>query len=161
MDQTIQFEKPFHARHAMQGELDPAAPVAAEGKAVIDAALERVWRVVTDIANWPEIRADIYDPKLEGALVSGAGFSWHTNGIALQSRFARVEFPALLTYSTWAPGLEMVHVYTFEALLPNRTRLSLAESMKAPVAAPHIGNAELGQGISSWLAGIKNLAEAN
>ena len=159
MNLPAEFQGPYYTLYARRGELDPAAPVAAEGNTMIAASVDRVWHVVTDVANWPAIRADIHDVTTDGPLADRSGFTWHTNGVALQSRVARVESAVLLTYCTWAPGLEMVHVYTFEALDHERTRLTIAESMNAPVAAPHIGNAELAQGIASWLAGIKALAE--
>lgn len=141
--------------YAQAAILDPAAPVSASGEVTIARAPQAVWQLLHDVANWPDIRADVRDvvPLQYGA------FTWSAGPIPVQSRFARAEPGRLLTWCTKADGLEAVHVYRFEALDAG-TRLAAAESMRGPLALQAVTSTQLAAQIASWLAGIKALAEA-
>lgn len=145
--------------YARDHSIDASAPVAAEGAIDIRSSGKEVWQVLTDFANWSAIRADVMDVTTDGPVAGGMQFTWGTKGARLRSRLVIVEPSSSLTYVTGAPGLEMVHVYHFELLSPNITRLRLKESMNAMAVAPQIGNRELEAGILSWLNGIKDIAE--
>lgn len=148
--------------YALRCETDPAAPVTASGTILIDRPPGVVWSMLGDVTTWPSIRADVQDVKAEEGLTSGARFSWVAGGVPVQSRFAMVDAGRCLSWTTEAPGLEVVHVYCFEALGEQATRLRASESMAGElVAKAQIGNVELSGRIASWLEGIKTLAESS
>jgi len=149
---------PAHERYALEGRIDPEAPVQASGEILISASPARVWSVISDVENWPAIRSDIQDVTLESPVAPGAVFRWSAGGIPVSSKFGIIEPGRTLTYSTTTPGLVMVHRYDIEARDGGGSRLVLAESMDAP-AAPQIGNEQLSERIGTWIAGIKAVAE--
>ena len=153
-DDMVRIENSAAWRFAEAGRLDPAAPVDASGSIAIARAPEDVWRLLYEVANWPDIRADVHDV----VALDGGAFTWFAGPIPVRSRFALVEPGRTLTWCTLATGLEAVHVYRFEAIGPN-TQLTAAESMRGPLAEAAISSPQLEAQIASWLAGIKALAE--
>ncbi|KQW80442.1 hypothetical protein ASC89_10235 [Devosia sp. Root413D1] len=153
-DDTVRIEDTLAWRFAGEGRLDPSAPVAASGHIEIARAPEVVWRLLHDVTNWPDIRADVQDV----VVLDGGAFTWSAGPIPVRSRFVLTEPGCTLTWCTLAAGLEAVHVYHFEAV-GSGTRLDAAESMSGPLAGPAISSAQLQSQIASWLEGIKALAE--
>lgn len=140
---------------AGEARLDPTAPVSASGSIAIARTPEIVWRLLREVTNWPEIRGDVRDVVVQ----QEDAFTWSAGPIPVRSRFARAEPARLLTWVTLASGLEAVHVYRFEAD-GSGTQLSAAESMRGPLAEQAITSIQLQSQITSWLAGIKALAES-
>ncbi len=154
-DDLLHIEDTLAWRFAQEGKLDPSAPVAASGSIAIARPSEAVWRLLHDVANWPEIRADVQHV----IALDGGVFTWSTGPIQVRSRFAITEPGRTLTWCTLADGLEAVHVYRFEPI-GSHTRLTAAESMRGPLAEQAISSPQLETQIASWLEGIKALAEA-
>lgn len=143
---------------AERGIVDSAAPVIASGTIVVDVPPRVVWDVLADVVNWPSIRSDVGEVTFDDVPRRGAVFAWSTAGVGLRSRFGSVEPGSLLTWTTFAPGVDAVHVYRFEAVDPGSTRILAEESMNVP-AAPYLDNAKLAVQIGTWLEGLKALAE--
>lgn len=149
-----------HELLALAGEIDGQAPVQAQGSILVEAPVGRVWAALSDVANWPAIRADINTVSQAQPAATGVIFTWRTGKVAVTSRFGIVDPDHRLTWTTTAPGLAAVHVYAFEMLGPELTRISAAESMDGPaVVAVQLNNAQLAEGIQSWLIGIKDFFE--
>lgn len=142
---------------ALEGRLDPEAPVSASGSILIDRPAEAVWALLRDVVNWPDIRADVHDVVAQDEQGIGT-FTWFAGQIPVRSRFAVAEPGGRLTWSSLAAGLEAVHVYRFESIGP-KTLLTAAESMNGPSIGQVISSAQLESQIASWLEGIKALAE--
>lgn len=155
--EIVRFEDTTAWTFALEGRLDPEAPVSASGTTLIDRPAEDVWTLLRDIVNWPDIRADVHDVvALEGQ--QGGSFTWFAGQIPVRSRFAIAEPGRCLTWSTLAAGLEAVHVYRFESIGP-QTLLTAAESMNGPHIEQVISSTQLEAQIASWLEGLKALAE--
>lgn len=152
---AIRLEDSAAWRFALEGRLDPAAPVSASGSIAIARAPSAVWQLLRDVGNWPEIRADVQNVV---ALDDGA-FTWSAGPIPVRSRFAVTEPGRALTWCTVTTGLEAVHVYRFDAG-GSKTLLTAAESMNGPNITRLITSAQLESQIASWLAGLKALAES-
>jgi hypothetical protein len=144
---------------ARRGLTDAGAPARARGRIDIAAAPEDVFDALADVGNWPDFRPDVTDAFSTGAAAPGQAFSWRAGGALVDSRFALVERPTLLTWSNEAPGMTAACVYRFEPLDAGGTRIDCEESMDASGAALHIDDDALAAGIRSWLAGIRRHIE--
>ena len=153
----VRFEGTAAWTFARDGRLDPEAPVSASGSILIARPAEHVWTLLREVANWPNIRADVHDVVALDEEESGT-FTWVAGQIPVRSRFAITDPGRLLAWSTLAAGLEAVHVYRFEPI-GSQTLLSASESMNGPHIEQVISSAQLEAQIGSWLAGIKSLTE--
>ncbi|MFC4586212.1 SRPBCC family protein [Sphaerisporangium corydalis] len=65
--------------------IDTSAPVVVRLDITIDAPVDRVWALHTDIAAWPTWQNEITAAKIDGPLTAGATFHWSTFGLDIAS----------------------------------------------------------------------------
>ncbi|MEU7606236.1 SRPBCC family protein [Streptomyces sp. NPDC041003] len=140
--------------------IDETAPAIVRLSTVIDAPLERVWALHTDIDAWPSWNAHVDQAQLDGPLLPGHSFSWKTHGLDITSTIRELVPGERLVWGGPANGIEGIHVWTFERTGGQVTVRTEESWSGAPVdAAP----AELGQALhdslTAWLASLKNRAE--
>ncbi|MEU9162010.1 SRPBCC family protein [Streptomyces sp. NPDC048424] len=140
--------------------IDETAPAVVRLSTVIDAPLERIWALHTDIDAWPSWNAHVDQAELDGPLLPGHSFSWKTHGLDITSTIREIVPGERLVWGGPANGIEGVHVWTFEQTGSQVTVRTEESWSGAPVeAAP----AELGQALhdslTAWLAALKARAE--
>jgi uncharacterized protein YndB with AHSA1/START domain len=140
--------------------IDESAPVIVRLSTVIDAPLELVWALHTDINTWADWNKDVDEAKLEGPLLPGASFHWKTHGLDITSTVRELVPGERLVWGGPAGGIEGVHVWTFEQT-GDQVTVHTEESWSGdPVEA---ATAELGQALNAslttWLAALKSRAE--
>ncbi|MEV4559165.1 SRPBCC family protein [Kitasatospora sp. NPDC049285] len=140
--------------------IDPTAPVVVLLAIEIDAPIERVWNLHTDIDHWADWLADIDSATLDGPLATGASFRWHTHGLDITSTVQELVPGERIVWGGPASGIDGVHVWSFERHGDGvlvRTEESWAG---APVeAATEPLRAALHDSLTAWLATLKSRAE--
>lgn len=116
--------------------IDLNAPLVARREVFIDAPIETVWRVLSDIPRWPAWQPDISSMMLEGALRPGAVFRWKAMGSSLSARVETVDAPRRLGWVSHSAGLTSKHIYMLEAH-GTRTRVVTEESLAGWVSRVH------------------------
>ncbi|MFE5808953.1 SRPBCC family protein [Streptomyces sp. NPDC056491] len=140
--------------------IDESAPVIVRLSTVIDAPLESVWALHTDIAAWPLWNPDVVRVEAEGPLRPGGSFSWHTHGLDITSTVRELVPGERIVWGGPAAGITGVHVWTFEQD-GGRTAVRTEESWSgAPVeAAADDLHKALHDSLESWLSHLKSRAE--
>lgn len=95
-------------------EIDASAPAVARGEIEIAAPPEIVWRVLTDIANWPSWNPDVKSVSLEGPLAAGTRFRWKAGPGTITSTLQTVDPPRRIDWTGKTFGIKAVDVYEFE-----------------------------------------------
>ena len=140
--------------------IDETAPVIVRLSTVIDAPLERVWALHTDIDAWPSWNAHGDQAELDGPLLPGNSFSWKTHGLDITSTIREIVPGERLVWGGPAGGIAGVHVWTFEQT-GSQVSVHTEESWSgAPVdaAAAELGQA-LHDSLTDWFAALKARAE--
>ncbi|MFF1742501.1 SRPBCC family protein [Streptomyces mirabilis] len=140
--------------------IDETAPVVVRLSTTIDAPLERVWALHTDIDAWPSWNADVDRAELDGPLLPGNSFSWKTHGLDITSTIREIVPGERLVWGGPAGGIEGVHVWTFGQAGSQVTVHTQESWSGAPVddAAAELGQA-LHESLTAWLAALKARAE--
>lgn len=140
--------------------IDETAPVIVRLSIAIDAPLETVWAVHTDIDAWADWNADVEQAELDGPLVPGNSFTWRTHGLDITSTVRQLVPGERLVWGGPANGIEGVHVWTFEQTGGQVTVRTEESWSGAPVdaAVDALGQA-LHQSLTGWLAALKARAE--
>jgi hypothetical protein len=71
--------------------IDGDAPVIARHEIDINAPLETVWRLQTDVNDWPAWQTDITAAHLDGPFEPGNSFTWTSYGFTVTSTIYAVE----------------------------------------------------------------------
>lgn len=95
-------------------EINTGAPVFARKEIMIDAPIEKVWRIQSDIENWPSWQPDITTVKLDCDLRAGATFHWKAQGLSIRSQLHTVEPDRSIGWTGTAPGMYAIHNWVFE-----------------------------------------------
>ena len=93
--------------------IDEHAPVISRQALLIPAPLETLWRLHTDIDQWPTWQGSIDTAHLDGRFEPGARFTWSTFGMHITSSIYRVEPMRHTLWGGPSDGIVGVHSWTF------------------------------------------------
>jgi uncharacterized protein YndB with AHSA1/START domain len=143
-------------------DIDRRAPVVAHHEVEIDAPLETVWRLHTDVNSWPSWNTDITAARLDGTFEPGESFDWTSYGFSVTSTIYEVTPRSRILWGGTAGGITGVHEWLFEET-SGGVRVITNESFAGePVQADKEGmQASLDGSLRAWLAHLKAAAEGS
>ena len=141
--------------------VDRTAPVIAHHEVDIQAPLDTVWRLHTDINAWPTWQTDISAAHLEGVLEPGASFDWASYGLSVTSTVYDLAEGARVLWGGTASGITGVHEWLFSQT-PAGVHVTTNESFAGePVTADAaVLQSLLDASLVSWLVDLKAAAES-
>ena len=141
-------------------DIDENAPVITRDEILIDAPLERVWGLHTDISSWSEWLPDIDASTIEGPLAVGTVFRWQTYGLSIESTIQEIDPPRRIVWSGPAQGITATHVWTMTPSVDGVV-VRTEESWEGdPVRAqPKEMQQALDGSLRAWLESLKDKAE--
>lgn len=173
--------RPTHrAALTCRGEgVDPAAQIRYTTDTVINASIETIWKLQTDVERWPAWQSTVLSSeRLEpGRLREGSAFRWTTPAPAtpttpettleITSTVRQLKHHKCLRWTGPAVGEglridEGVHVWTFERVKGGGVRVRTEETWTGEQVEADVPLATevLGMGLEGWLADLKAAAEA-
>jgi hypothetical protein len=125
----------------------------------IQAPLDTVWRLHTDINAWPTWQTDITVAHLDGVLEPGASFNWTSYGLSVTSTVYDLAERARVLWGGTANGITGVHEWLFSQT-PAGVHVTTNESFAGePVTADVAGmQSLLDASLVSWLGHLKAAA---
>lgn len=108
--------------------IDTSAPAIAREEIVVNAPIEKVWALQSDINHWADWQPDVSKATLDGGLEVGKIFRWKAAGLAITSTLQIVEPYTQLGWTGDSIGMKAIHIWHFEAT-NNRTRVRVEESL--------------------------------
>ena len=141
--------------------IDRDAPVIARHEIDINAPLETVWRLHTDVNDWPAWQTDITAARLDdGPFEPGASFEWTSHGLTVVSTIYAAADHARVLWGGTASGITGIHEWLF-AQTPVGVHVTTQESfagqpVEADTASMH---AILDASLAAWLKNLKAAAE--
>jgi uncharacterized membrane protein len=109
------------------------APAVAERQVVIEAPVERVWAVLTDIADWGRWQRGVSEVSVHGPLEPGTSFHWKAGRFGITSTLAEVLPPWRIAWEGKTMGVRVLHAWHLRAL-GGGTVVETAESFDGPLA---------------------------
>ena len=108
--------------------VDLNAPLTGRQEILIDAPIERVWEMQTDIENWPKWQKEVTFAKLDGDLRPGTTFKWKAMGVNITSVLQEVVENESIGWSGRSIGMRAAHIWRFERQ-GNGTKVITEESL--------------------------------
>lgn len=140
--------------------IDSKAPLTAKKETVINSPIERVWRIQSDINNWPKWQKEITFACIEGALEKGTVFRWKAMGMNITSMLQEVVVNKRIGWSGKSFGMYAVHIWKFEKQA-DKTKVITEESLSGwfPKLIKLFKPGFLDESLSKALQTLKNHAE--
>ena len=141
-------------------EINPKAPAVARHQIMIDAPMERVWQLLTNIDHWSAWHPAIAHAKLDGPLVPGTVFRWKSGGLAVVSTLQEIDPPRRIGWTGKALGTRAVHVWML-APQEQGVLVKTEESFDGwlVVLLKGMMQRQLDRSLQAWLAQLKQTAE--
>jgi uncharacterized membrane protein len=136
------------------------APVKYSKSITINASINKVWSVLTDINNWSSWQTDIKKPKLNGELQPQSTFEWKTGGVKIHSTLQNVDTNKQFGWSGKSLGIFAIHNWILSEN-ENSTTIKVEESMEGFMAKlmKNSLNQKLDSSLQIWLDLLKEESE--
>lgn len=146
----------------MNIQCDIHAPVKASRQLTIDAPVEKVWQVLTDIAEWPTWQKSVTQAKLHGTVKEGVRFNWKAGGLPFRSEVHTARHLSEFGWTGRTIGANAVHNWTFRPQ-NGKTLLIVEESLNGilPRIFRHGFQKTLEQGMEATLKELATACEGN
>jgi uncharacterized protein YndB with AHSA1/START domain len=143
-------------------DVDRAAPVISVHEIDIEAPLETVWRLHTDVNAWPRWQTDITAAHIDGVLEPGVSFDWTSYGFSVTSTVYKLAERSRVLWGGTSGGISGVHEWLFTET-PEGVHVTTTESFAGePVEADAPGmQTVLDASLLSWLGHLKVAAESS
>lgn len=95
---------------------------------IINSPINKVWKIQSDINNWPKWQKDISYSNLDGKLSVGTTFRWKALGMNIISQIQHVETENVIGWTGNSLGMHAVHYWYFKKI-GNTTKVITEESL--------------------------------
>jgi uncharacterized membrane protein len=109
--------------------INPAAPVKSRNQLEIDAPLDTVWKILTDIRNWPVWQKAVSQTKVFGEIAEGTRFNWKAGGLFFRSSIHTAKPETEFGWTGTTLGTSAIHNWTLEAK-GGKTLVTVEESLQ-------------------------------
>ncbi len=109
-------------------QIDNNAPFVGKKEILINAPIVVVWKIQSDINNWPKWQKDVSFAKLEGDLQKGTSFRWKAMGMGITSTLQNVIPNKIISWTGNSIGMKAIHIWKFEKQ-GNKTKVITEESL--------------------------------
>jgi hypothetical protein len=142
-------------------EIDSGAPVLAHHEIEIQATLDKVWRLHTDVNAWTTWQSDITTASLQGAFEVGNSFSWSSYGLAVTSTIYDITDHSRILWGGTGAGITGIHEWLL-AETPDGVHVTTNESFAGQPVEADATNMQslLDASLVSWLDHMKKAAES-
>lgn len=143
---------------AREGRINENASIRDRQSIIINAPIDRVWSLLTDIDNWPNWNKEIKSASCT-TVAEGASFDWHIRHTSFVSTFQAVKEPTLLSWLGKSKLMKSIFVWNLEAS-DQQTIVTVEESIEGFVIPIFNNHSKLHDILVDWLNALKKKAEA-
>lgn len=141
-------------------KIDTNAPLFAKKVGIINAPINHVWKIQSDINNWPDWQKEVSYAKLQGKLTKGTIFIWKAMGMKITSRLEEVDNYKTIGWTGKSFGMNAIHIWKFEQQ-GIKTKVKTEESLSGwlPIIIKSFQPNFLDQSLTKALQTLKTHAE--
>lgn len=143
-------------------EINENAVLKTSKEVEIQAPVEKVWNIQTNIDALHEWQPDISSAKLNSRLEPGTTFVWKSGGFKLTSTIVKVSESNLLGWTGTGLGASAIHIWQFKQMENGSTLVRTEESMDSWLVRLLKGmmDQKLNESLDTWLNALKQTAES-
>lgn len=107
-------------------KINSNAPAYYKTQIIIDAPVEKVWAMLSNISSWPDWNTEVKSATLNGKLEPGTTFRWKSGGSTVTSKLLEVTAPNTIGWSGRTMSIAAHHVFVL-AQTSNGTTVTTEE----------------------------------
>ena len=136
------------------------SPVKARSKIEINAPIDSVWKILTDIHNWTNWQKAVTKTVVHGEIREGTHFDWKAGGLSFKSKIHTSIPESMFGWTGTTLGTMAVHNWFFEAR-DTKTFVKVEESLEGILPRLFSGyfQKNLDSGVLKNLEELKSAAE--
>lgn len=85
------------------------APVKSHSEIIIDAPIEKVWQILTNITDWPTWQKEVTESNLKEELAEGVEFKWKASGLLFTSQIHTIDPELKFGWTGKTFGADAIH----------------------------------------------------
>ncbi|MEP5613013.1 MAG: SRPBCC family protein [Cyclobacteriaceae bacterium] len=143
---------------ASQGKINENANVKDRHSIIINAPIDKVWSILSDMEKWPEWHDKIKKVQIEGEVARGTDFSWTFDGKKFNSQIQSADAPTQLSWTGKTSMAKSVHVWQLEDD-ENQTIASLGTSLQGTFTILFNKHQKIYNDLLTWLQMLKEASE--
>ena len=144
---------------AKEGRINENASIRDRQSIIINAPVEKVWDILTDIEQWPKWNKEIKSANCSSPVAEGVKFEWHVRLTTFQSSFQAVNEPTLLSWTGKSKLMKSIFVWNLEAS-DQQTIVTVEESIEGFVIPIFNNHSKLHDILIDWLSALKCKSES-
>lgn len=141
----------------MNIEADSTARCFSGEEIVINSSAENVFRILSDINNWPSWQSGVTEAQINGSAIPGAEFKWKSGSLKISSRLHTVNASSEIGWTGKIWWIKAVHNW-YLVNENNSTRVIVKESLTGPGSS--LMKKSLAEGMRKNLIELKARAES-
>ena len=148
--------------YTVSESINKEAPVKTYQEITINAPVQKVYQIMSDIDHWEDWHSDVKDPKLNGVFKKGSTFDWKSGGLTIHSTLHTVQPGHKIGWSGKAFGAFAIHNWSFVEH-NGKTTVKVEESMEGWLVSLMRSTFQKGleSSLQIWLKNLKIQAEKN
>ncbi len=141
-----------------EGKIPEKTSVKASEAIEINASVEKVWNLISDIDNWKGWMPNVTEVKLKGKPAVDVEFDWTNNGTEIHSKIGILEMNKKIGWSGVASIAKAAHIWELNER-NGRTIVKTEESFDGFMLSIFFGKKKLSDSLKEWLLQLKKAAE--
>ncbi len=141
----------------MNIEADPTTKCYSKEEIIIDSPIEHVFKILSDIKNWPSWQSNVTHTEITGPVAAGTKFKWKAGGLNINSELHTVNMNSEIGWTGRIWWIKAVH--NWYLINENRkTKVIVEESLTGPGSS--LMQKSLTEGMKKNLGELKAKAES-
>lgn len=143
---------------AVEGKINENASIRDQHSTIINAPIEKVWAILSDLENWPNWNSDVKKIELSGKVEEGAKFQWTIGRLKANSQIQHLHAPNTLTWTGKTNWVKRIYVWSLEPD-DKKTIVTVSTSLQGFLTVLVENHQRVYNELLNWLETLKNKAE--
>lgn len=137
------------------------APVKSKNQIEIQAPIDTVWSILTDIKNWTNWQVAVTETIVDEKIEEGTNFKWKAGGLSFKSKIHTSKPKIAFGWTGTTIGARAIHNWTFRKKDSNTTIVIVEESLQGvfPFLFKKYFQNNLDKGVMKNLMDLKDYSE--
>ena len=142
---------------AKEGKINVNAGIRDRQSVIINASIERVWEVLTNVDGWSEWYDEIESASCDKVRI-GASFEWVTKSAHLHSVFRLVNEPTQLAWTGKSKIAKSIYVWNLE-VADDQTIVTVEKSSEGFLISVFNRQSKIHDDLLAWIGALKEESE--